>query len=276
MSLIYVVGYTLCKPSQCEINKPVDIPFDTVTVASKSGAILKGWKLAGPPSSSVILLFHSLRSNRTLMINRAKMLWKNGYTVMLFDFQAHGESKGKNITFGYLESLDVESIYEYVKLNYPNNKVGALGISLGGAAILLRKDNKPFDAIVLEAVYPTVEEATCDRIQIRLGILAPVLTPILLSQLKMQINISKNDLKPINYIGNQNCPIFVIAGKHDKHTKISESKRLFSKAKEPKLFWEIADAEHEDFFKKQPIAYETKVLDYFDKYLCKTKDLGNY
>jgi len=264
---LFCIGYILCKPAQTKIQLSSELPFDTISINSKSGSKIHGWKLNGLPDNGVVLLFHSLRSNRMLMVDRAGFLWKNGYTVLLFDFQAHGESKGKRITFGYKESGDVESIYDYAKAQYPHQKIGAIGISLGGAAILLRKEIKPLDAVILEAVYPTVEEATCDRLEIRLGFLAPVVTPVLLSQLSIQLGINKNDLKPIDHIRNQKCPIFIMAGQCDRHTKIGESKRLFSAAGEPKEFWEVPDAEHEDLHKKQPHAYEEKVVTFFGKYL---------
>lgn len=265
--VLFFTGYMLCRPAQVQVEKPDTIPFENITITSTSGAELKGWKLVGLPNKNVIILFHSIRSNRSLMINRAKMLWEHGYTIILFDFQAHGESKGKHITFGYLESKDVESIYEYVKNIYPQKKVGAIGISLGGASILLRKDMKPFDALLLEAVYPTIEEATFDRIQRRLGFLAPFVSPVMLSQLNVQIHITKNELKPIENIGKQNCPILIIAGKLDEHTKIAESERMFINAKEPKELWVIENAKHEDFYKKRPKEYEERVLKFFGEYL---------
>lgn len=267
IGLSFLVGYMLCKPAQSTIKVSGDLPFESLTIKSKSGSELKGWKLDGLQENGVILLFHSLLSNRTSLIDRARMLWNNGYTVILFDFQAHGESKGKHITFGYLESKDVESIYGYVKNIYPGKNVGAIGISLGGASILLRKDVTPFDAIVLEAVYPTVEEATYDRIERRLGFLAQYLTPLMLTQLKAQIGITKHDLRPIDNIKKQSCPIFIIAGQLDQHTKITESKRLFSEANEPKRLWIIENAFHEDFYKKRPKEYEEKVLLFFREHL---------
>lgn len=272
--IVCTMGYMLCKPAKCRIENPGDEDLKNILISSGSGSLLHGWVLPGLQNHGVILLFHSLRSNRSVMLDRARMLSRSGYTALLFDFQAHGESDGSKITFGYRESKDVESIFYYAKSNYPNEKIGAIGISLGGAAILLRNGSTVFDALVIESVYPTIEEATNDRIRIRLGILAPILTPILLSQLKLQIGITAKDLRPIEKINKQQCPILLIAGKLDKHTTILESERMYAKAQEPKEYWMIPDAGHEDFFKKHPIEYREKILRFFGNFLRTTSEIS--
>ena len=43
------------------------------------------------------------RADRSTMVTRAKLLQHHGYSVLLVDLQAHGETPGKQITFGALE-----------------------------------------------------------------------------------------------------------------------------------------------------------------------------
>jgi uncharacterized protein len=264
---LFIVGRQLCAPEESKVPVPSQLPIEDIKIISKSGTILNGWRINGVYGKGVVILLHSLRSNRSSMINRAGFLWKNGYTILMCDFQAHGESKGKKITFGYLEALDVQAILNYAKANFSQERIGVIGVSLGGAAILLRKEATPLDAVVLEAVYPTIEDATRDRINIRLGPIANILTPLLLTQLKVQIGITRDALKPIDHIGRLHSPLLLIAGTLDKHTTISESKEIYAKANEPKEFWEISDAKHEDFYNKKPEEYENKILSFFNKYL---------
>jgi hypothetical protein len=57
------------------------------------------------------------------------------------------------------------------------------------------------DALILESVYPSIEEATRERLWIRLGPLGPPLSPLLLAQLKRRLGIASPALRRIDRIG---------------------------------------------------------------------------
>ena len=80
-------------------------------------------------------------------------------SVLLFDFRAHGESTGDRITFGALESVDARAALDFLRTELPAERIGAIGVSLGGAAALLGREPLPVDALVLEAVYPAIDVA---------------------------------------------------------------------------------------------------------------------
>ncbi len=96
---------------------------------------------------------------------------------LLFDFQAHGESTGERITFGYLESKDAQAAVNFLHTNLPEEKLGLIGVSMGGAATLLATPPLEVNAMVLEMVYPTIEQAITARLTIRLGKWASILSP---------------------------------------------------------------------------------------------------
>jgi hypothetical protein len=49
------------------------------------------------------------------MIDRAELLHAHGFAVLLFDFQAHGESSGRRITFGHLEAMDAAAVLDFLR-----------------------------------------------------------------------------------------------------------------------------------------------------------------
>ena len=63
--------------------------------------------------------------------------------------------------------------------------------------------------MVLEGVYPRIDRAVENRVRIRLGSLAPVLTSILLMQLKPRLTIAASDLEPIKYISQIGAPVLI-------------------------------------------------------------------
>lgn len=268
--ILYVVGYLLCAPNQVDIGDiPVELKANgkSVTFKSKTGKDLSGWLIQGHADKAGVLLMHGVRSNRLQMVDRAIFLNNLGYTVLLFDFQGHGESSGDNITFGYLESKDAEGAFNFLESQITNKKIGVIGVSLGGAATLLGDVIHKADALVIEAVFSTLEEAVKNRIEIRLGEFGRRLSPLLTSQLKPRLGFDIETISPLSRMSLINCPVYVIAGEEDQHTKIFESEEMYEKINSTKQFWKVSGAAHQDFYRFANKTYEQNISDFFETYL---------
>jgi pimeloyl-ACP methyl ester carboxylesterase len=201
------------------------------------------------------------------MLGRAELLWRDGFAVLVPDLQGHGESTGDRITFGYREGMDAAACIEYLRTRFPNLRVGAVGVSLGGAALTLAAKRARPDAAVLEAVFPTITEALDNRLAIRIGPLSRLLTPLLLLQLKPRLGIAPGDLRPIDEIGNLHCPALVLSGTADRHTTEAQTRALYAAARDPKELWLVPGAGHVDLLRCDPKGYAAHVLGFLEKYL---------
>ncbi len=242
---------------------PADLPGQAVRVLSPTAGTLRGWLVPGRPGAGAVLLLHGIRGSRLDMVDRARFLHAAGHTVLLFDSRAHGESDGPRITFGYLESLDARAALGFLRRAAPGERLGVIGISLGGAALLLGPQPLGVSALVLEAVYPTVEEAIENRLALRLGALGPPLAPLLTLQLRPRLGVSAQDLRPIEGIERVGAPILMIAGVEDRHTTRAQARRLFARARPPKALWEVAGAGHVDYHRAARDEYEARVGAFF-------------
>jgi alpha-beta hydrolase superfamily lysophospholipase len=261
-------GSVLIKPANCEIGKPpADLPVQSAQFPSSSGATLHGWVIRGQSGKGVVILLHGIRANRWQLVNHARFLSHAGYSVLLFDFQAHGESVGKHITAGYLESRDATAAVDFIHQKFPGEKVCVNGFSMGGAAAVLAKPPLQVNAMILESVYPTIEQAVTDRLETRFGWLGKIGAPFLTWQLKPRLGIGRDDLCPIQQIGNITIPKFFIAGTADRDTTVQESKALFNAAVEPKQLWLVDGAAHIDMDAFAKDDYEKRVLDFLARNL---------
>ena len=269
MGVIYGIGSYLVQARPSIIGAVPNDLKNTVAVSfpSQSGSQLSGWFMQSNQKKGAVLLLHGVKSNRLQMLNRARFLQKEGYSVLLFDFQAEGESQGENITFGYLESLDAQSAYEYLEQRVMGENIAVIGISLGGASSLLGTVSKKAKVMILESVYPTINEAIKNRLELYIGSFARIFSPLLTLQLKPRLGISMDDLRPIDKIENVCGAVMIIAGSVDQHTKLAESKYLFSKAKEPKELWVIDGLGHVNFDEALPKEYQKRVLNFLDKWM---------
>ena len=198
------------------------------------------------------------------MIPRARFLWTAGYTVMMVDLQAHGESSGQAITWGHLESRDAISAVHWLRGRCPNLPVAVLGTSLGGAAALLAEERLGADALIVEGVFADIRQAVRNRIGLRLGGLAGVmLEPLLTCQLEWREGINPRLLAPAESAKRVSCPLFVIHGAIDRHARIEEGRAIYQNCQNPaKRWWEIDGAAHVDLYHRTGHEYERRVLEF--------------
>jgi fermentation-respiration switch protein FrsA (DUF1100 family) len=268
----WLAGTILSAPANQTVgNLPADLAGRSVEFPSASGSTIHGWFIPGKQGAGAVILMHGVRANRLSMLDRARFLARAGYSVLLFDFQAHGESKGTHITFGYLESMDAQAAVRFLRSLTPDEKIGVIGVSQGGAAVLLASPPLDVNAMVLEMVYPTINQAISDRLAANLGAWAGYLTPLLSWQLKPRLGIDSQGLRPIDHIGTNHVPKLLIAGAEDQHTTLAESRQMFAAAGEPKELWVVAGAKHVDLYAVEKAEYEQRVLVFFEKYLAPQK-----
>jgi pimeloyl-ACP methyl ester carboxylesterase len=263
---VWVLGSQLIRPVNRSVPLPAGFPAQVISLDGPGHAIA-GWWLDQGGSSPVVLLLHSIRADRLSMLSRAKLLSGHGFSVLLIDLQGHGETPGAAITLGWRESADVRAALGWLKRTVSARRIGVIGCSLGGAAVLLAPQPSGFDAVVLEAVYPRVARAVENRIRIRLGRLAPVLAPLLLVQLPPRLHLSLRDLEPIRSIASLGAPVLVVAGSRDQHTTLAESEELFGAAVPPKRLWVVNGARHQDFLSYDPVGYESEVVGFLLQHL---------
>src|SRR5687768_4672686 len=249
-----------------------DLPVEPVQIrvgahSGNTDSSVHGWLVRGRRGDGVILLVHSLRSNRIEMLSRAKFLNEQGYGVLLIDLRAHGETPGERITFGVGEAEDVEASVAYLRNAFPRERIAAIGVSLGAAAIVLAKHLPRLDAVVLESLHPTIEEAVENRLRLHLGEFGPVFSPLLLWQLSFRLDVSPVDLNPISRIGDLDCPLLLISGTDDQHTKVAETERLFATAGQPKEMWIVPGGGHFNMHSYAGKEYEDRILYFLDRYL---------
>ena len=261
-------GEMLSRPMRSDAGQaPADLQAEAVTLPVSQGGAVRGWLVRGTPGKGVILLLHGVRSNRTQMLGRASFLKAAGYSSLLIDLPAHGESSGERITFGMREAKGVNAALAYLRRELAGEPVGVIGVSLGGASLVFAHARPAPQAVVLESVYPTITEAVANRLSMRLGASGEYLAPLLLWQLPLRLDFSADDLKPIDGVAGLGAPLLVASGALDQQTTIAETRRLFDAAAAPKDLWEVPGAAHQDLHAFKPVEYERRILGFFERTL---------
>lgn len=261
-------GQALISPTTHPVGPPpADLPARAVSVPVPGQGTVRGWLVRGRPGAPGVLLLHGLRSDRRSMVPRARWLHGQGYTTLLVDLQAHGESDGAHPTFGQLESVDVSAAVAYLRAEVPGRPVGVVGVSLGGAATVLADPPLDVQAVVLESVYADFGTAVDNRMRRHLGPAGPLLSGLLVAQLPLRLGFSADDLRPVDRIGRLRAPVLVCSGDADRHATLAEAQALYAAAPAPKSLWVVPGAAHVDLYDAGPAAYRARVGQFLTQYL---------
>ena len=93
--VIFGAGEALSRPAARLVgDPPMGMRAMSLRLPVPEGQHVSGWFARGRAGAGAVLLLHGVRADRTQMIERARFLATAGYSVLLIDLPAHGESSG--------------------------------------------------------------------------------------------------------------------------------------------------------------------------------------
>jgi esterase/lipase len=263
IAVAWVAGNGLADSAHRDIGRPpLDLEASNVTLVSGSGSLIHGWFSHGTAGQGAVLLLHGTRGDRRDMNSRAEFLRKRGFSLLSIDFQAHGETRGEHETFGDRESYDVVAAIQYLRHQLPDERIGVLGISMGADAFVLADGRPHIAAVVLEGMYPTIQQGVANRLRLSLGSFGPILSPLVMLQLQQQLHIAPARLRPIDRMQQIGAPVLIVNGTRDEFTSIQDAQALFDAAVAPKELWAVEGAGHVDLLAFAKGEYERRIGDF--------------
>ena len=224
---------------------------------------------AASADAPVILMLHGNGASRGQFKNHAQWLNAAGYAAMAIDFRGHGESQPEPKSFGLFEAHDAEAAIAWIKKQNPTARIGAIGVSLGGAASLLGKEGPlPVEALVLKAVYPDIDRAIRNRVSARIGSFpASIITPLLTYQSPLRYGVWPSEVSPINAAKKFTGTVLVIGGAKDSYTPAEESKLLSEAFPGDSALWIVDGLEHNQLSDLDDDVYRARVISFFNSEL---------
>lgn len=265
-SVVYPRRVTdLVTPTQYEL------PYERVEFSSLDGLSLRGWFIPG--GRAAIVLAHGHASHKGTMLGYAEYLQKRGgYSILLFDFRASGESGGVQAALGYYEWQDLAGAVRYLQTRpeVDPGRIGALGTSMGAAALLLMgAEARALRAVVADSSFASAETmvATFDR----WFLLPPQLFSLSVPwAIERYVGVKPRDVAPIRAVGKiAPTPVLFIHGKDDTGIPPADAQALYEAASDPKELWVIPGVGHGGGYAEARVEYEQRTLDFFRRYLGK-------
>jgi uncharacterized protein len=257
-------------PAQRPIGKttPADwgLTYEAITFAGFDGARLAGWYIspqAGTPATgTIVILLHGYAGTRLSTAVYAKMLARHGYSILMFDQRATGESEGKTLTWGWLDARDLAGAVDFL-LTRPETepqRIGVLGCSTGAeVAITGAALDRRIAAVVADApFYATASDVAPVTLENILGMPMYFLFIQLMrwrSGASPAISVSEavKRLSP--------RPLLLISSGQD--FEFHQAEYFISQAGEPKEHWNIPEARHCGGPRARPQEYEARITEFF-------------
>lgn len=229
-----IENFFLYHPHQSLESNPegLSIKYENVQFTAKDNTKLHGWFF--PPSSSdnsVILWAHGNAGNISHRIENILLMRKNlDVGVFIFDYRGYGLSEGKPNEKGLY--ADMEGAYLWLSKRIPENRIVLFGRSLGAAiATKLSIEKRSSQSLILESPFENTIE------------MGKRIFPFLPLRWLMK---QKFDTKAI--IHSVEIPLLLLHGDKDTIVPFQQGKNLFDLASEPKQFFQIKGANHNDTF----------------------------
>ena len=248
--------------------------WEDVTFPSRGDEVpLSGWYLPGGEDDRCIVLIqgtdHHRNSPGISALQLGRDLVDRGFSVLLFDFRARGESGGHRSSEGDREQWDVLGAIDYVaRRDIPVEHTGLLGFSLGaGVAILVASREPGIPAVVSDSGFL---DYMMDLRRLSLGPFhLPCWFAIFVVLTGRHIfSADFRNVRPAQVVKGVSQPIFFIHGEDDSVISAKETVQLHTISdNQDDRIWIVPGAEHVNAYRKMPQPYVGRVSAFFQRHM---------
>jgi uncharacterized protein len=241
-------------------------------VTAQDGVVLRGWKVrTAHPNGDWILLLHGRSQNRLSMIRYAEFLLGSGYSVVMMDARAHGESGGTIATYGHVERYDERSILDALTAAEHPQHIFAMGESMGAAVALQSAAIDPrIEAVIAEGAFRNLHEVFFDyaglRVSAFLGktLFRPA-AMLAVHETEHQVGFRLDEVSPEASVAARSFPVLLISGLSDHNVPKRHAEAIFLAASGPKELWLVPKARHQKAMETAPEEFQSRVLRFFSR-----------
>ncbi len=236
-------------------------------VRASDGMLLRGWKVRPPQASGDwVVLFHGVSDNRTGMLGHAEMLLRHGYSVVMMDSRAQGESDGDIATYGWKERYDTLAVTTALAATEHVRHLRALGVSMGAAIALQSAAVDPqIESVIAEDPFASLREVSYDYAGLHFS---PWLGKTLfrpaaifaMGEAAREGGFDIDEVSPEKAVAARPFPVLLICGTRDHTIPCRHAEQIYRAASGPKELWIVDGAQHASALGHSPAEYEQRVL----------------
>ena len=199
---------------------------EDVWLTSKDGVQLNAWYFPQREAKYITLFLHGNAGNVTHRVDHAEAVKQAGSAVVVLDYRGYGKSQGRPTERGLYEDADA-AYDELTRRGYASNQIILHGESLGTAVATELASRRKCAALILESPLASLSRMA--------GQVVPIVGPVLAHGFNTESRIAKIHV-----------PLLIIHGDADDVVPFSQGRTVFERANQPKTFWGVSHARHND------------------------------
>jgi pimeloyl-ACP methyl ester carboxylesterase len=244
------------------------IPHETIDVIASDGVAIRAWLLIADTGAPVVIVVHGKGASKSGLLNMGRVLHRAGFHVLLPDLRGHGESGEALLTFGLMESLDIEAALGALKRRpyLDATRIGLYAHSMGTAAALMGAGRDPgARAAVFDSGYDALEPLIVDIGSNVYGL------PRWLAQggvaaFRLLTGHAASEVNPAAILRERPLPCLFFHSAADGTIPFARGRALYNAASGPKE-WIETNGAHTGAWGEDPEGYEQRVVAFFEKHL---------
>ena len=201
------------------------------------------------------------------MLPFAEFLHQAEFNVMTYNSRARAPSGGEYVTLGALEQKDLVSVVDYAlgRAEVDSNRIGVLGISMGGStAILSAAKDKRISAVVDDSGFSDAPRIIAASFEHFIHLPAFPFAPLTIAIAGYRVGVGVSRVRPVEVIGQISPrPLLIIHETSDAVVPADNSLRNFAAARQPKELWLVPGTGHGHAHTVAKSEYEKRVTVFF-------------
>ena len=217
------------------------------------------------------ILIHGYMGDSTMMRNPAAVYSSWGYSTLLPDNRAHGESGGKWVGMGWLDKDDIRLWIDWIIKRDPEARIVLHGISMGGAAVMMTSGlDLPVNvrAAAEDCGYTSVWDIFRDELKAIFHLPAFPILYMYSVMSSILAGYSPRKASSLRMLSSSRIPMLFIHGDDDHFVGTYMLDICFSvkvSGEKEKLL--IRDAGHGEAYLRDPQVYFTVLRDFLSRYV---------
>ena len=242
--------------------------FKEISIPTKNNKKLYGWwvpaKNQNNEKKPTIILVHGWSRNVDRVMSFIKQLHPAGYNLLAFDSRCHGKSDNDKFSSMVKFTEDIRSAIDYsVKLpNVDTNRIGLLGLSIGGAASIYAASlDKRIKSVVTGGAFAHPTKVMEIEFKKRKIPYYPFIW-LIFKYMEFRIGAKFDDIAPSNNIVKSDASIFLIHGIDDATVPLEQADELYQAGNPDKVkLWKVEGKGHSNC--NHHPEFWVKVLDFY-------------